>query len=371
MKSITTIVSLLLMGVMVLLATVLQAQAPEKMSYQAVIRDGFNMLVINETVGIQISILQGSVGGSAVFVETHMAMTNDNGLVSLEIGAGNFVLGEFGTIEWGEGPCFIKTETDPTGGTNYTITGTSQLLSVPYALHANSVKVKVSNTGDTLTIGSQHVIVPGISGANYKVKVDCDPDNPTAVVDVLNPATGKTWMDRNLGASQVAQAFDDPLSYGDLYQWGRLADGHQCRNSGTTTTLSSSDVPGHGDFILAPNIPYDWRSPKNDNLWRGVNGVNNPCPSGYRVPTESELNAERLSWSSNDRAGAFASPLKLPSAGLRNLIDGSIITVGAHGNYSSSTIIGMRERSSYFDSNSAFIVSGNRAHGSSVRCIKD
>lgn len=105
----------------------------------------------------------------------------------------------------------------------------------------------------------------------------------------------------------------DELAYGDLYQWGRAADGHQKRNSPTTSTLSSSDQPGHGSFILAPP-PLDWRSPQNDNLWQGVNGVNNPWPVGYRLPTEAEWEAEEQTWSSSDAAGAFASPLKLPVA---------------------------------------------------------
>jgi hypothetical protein len=124
---------------------------------------------------------------------------------------------------------------------------------------------------------------------------------------VTNPATGKTWMDRNLGASQVATSSTDANAYGDLYQWGRGSDGHQCRNSPNTSTLSSTDQPGHGSFIFSPS---DWRSPQNGNLWQGLSGINNPCPSGYRLPTEAELNSERLSWISNNAAGAFASPLK-------------------------------------------------------------
>lgn len=100
--------------------------------------------------------------------------------------------------------------------------------------------------------------------------------------DVYNSGTGKIWMDRNLGATHVATSSMDADSYGDLYQWGRDADGHQIRTSGTTDTLSSMDVPGHGDFILAPNSPVDWRNPQNDNLWQGVNGINNPCPAGYK-----------------------------------------------------------------------------------------
>ena len=194
---------------------------------------------------------------------------------------------------------------------------------------------------------------------------------PTAIVDVTNPATGKTWMDRNLGASQVATSSTDAASYGDLYQWGRRADGHQCRNSGTTSTLSNSDQPTHGNFILANYSPVDWRSPQNDNLWQGVNGVNNPCPSGYRLPTETEWNAERLSWSSNNAAGAFASPLKLPLAGYRDYSNGLRRSVGAGGYYWSSTVSSAYARYLFFSSSSASMATLNRASGLSVRCLKD
>jgi len=115
------------------------AQAPEKMSYQAVIRDVANELVTNQTVGMQISILQGgdlaNPGPTIVYSEMQTPTSNANGLVTLEIGTGSVVSGDFTTINWGAGTCFIKTETDPTGGSSFTIIGTSQLLSVPYALH--------------------------------------------------------------------------------------------------------------------------------------------------------------------------------------------------------------------------------------------
>lgn len=114
------------------------AQAPEKMSYQAIIRDVSNNLVSSQAVGIQISILQGNITGTPVYVETHTPTTNSNGMVSLEIGTGTVVSGNFSTIDWANDIYFLKTETDPLGGTTYTITGTSQLLSVPYALHAKS-----------------------------------------------------------------------------------------------------------------------------------------------------------------------------------------------------------------------------------------
>jgi len=123
-----------------LLATALAAsawaQSPQKMSYQAVIRNSSNALVTNQSVGMRISILQGSATGTTIYVENQTPTTNANGLVSIEIGG----YPGFDAINWASGMYFIKTETDPTGGTNYTITGTSQLLSVPYALYANTAK---------------------------------------------------------------------------------------------------------------------------------------------------------------------------------------------------------------------------------------
>jgi hypothetical protein len=108
------------------------------MSYQAVVRNANNALIMNQAIGMRIQILQGSVSGTTVYEETQTPTSNDNGLVTLEIGTGTIVSGMFGTIDWSTGPYFIKTETDPTGATNYTISGTSQLMSVPYALYAKT-----------------------------------------------------------------------------------------------------------------------------------------------------------------------------------------------------------------------------------------
>ena len=124
----------------ILLTNVVWAQAPEKMSYQAVIRGTDNILYTNQDVGMQIGILQGSASGDLLYLENHTPTTNKNGLISIEIGAGSLVSGSFADIDWSKGPYFILTMTDPTGGTNYSITGTSQLLSVPYALHAQTAE---------------------------------------------------------------------------------------------------------------------------------------------------------------------------------------------------------------------------------------
>jgi hypothetical protein len=123
------------------------------MSYQAVVRDGNNDLGTSSTVGMQISILQTSPTGTAVYEETHTPTSNANGLVSIEMGEGTVVSGDFSTIDWANGPYFIKTETDPTGGTNYSITATSQLLSVPYAFHAKTAETVMTGGVTTYSIG--------------------------------------------------------------------------------------------------------------------------------------------------------------------------------------------------------------------------
>jgi uncharacterized protein (TIGR02145 family) len=124
----------------ILLTASVFGQVPQKMSYQAVIRNSSDQLVTNHSVGMRISILQGSSNGTAVYVETQTPITNSNGLATLEIGGGTVVTGTFASINWSTGVYFIKTETDPAGGTSYTITGTSQLLSVPYALYSKKTE---------------------------------------------------------------------------------------------------------------------------------------------------------------------------------------------------------------------------------------
>lgn len=124
------------------------AQAPEKMSYQAVLRNASGQLLVNQNIGMKVSILQGSSAGAVVYAEQLSTTTNANGLASLEIGSGTVISGTFNTINWGSNSYYLKTETDPTGGANYTITGTSQLLSVPYALYAKSA----GGTGGNFTL---------------------------------------------------------------------------------------------------------------------------------------------------------------------------------------------------------------------------
>ncbi len=196
--------------------------------------------------------------------------------------------------------------------------------------------------------------------------------SPVTYGTVYNPTTGRVWLDRNLGATQVALSSTDAAAYGDLFQWGRPADGHQVRTSGTQSGQVATITPGTNTFII-PSI--DWSSIDSDGSLRSAylaktdgTGI---CPVGFRVPTDTELNTERLSWSSNDSAGAFSSPLKLTLAGNRYCGDGSLNNVGAYGVYWSSSVDGAYSRVLYFYSGDADLLGDYRANGLSARCIKD
>ena len=300
--------------------------------------------------------------------------------MSLQIGTGANQTGTFASINWANGPYFIKTETDPAGGTNYSITGTQELLSVPYALHAKTAENGITTAQANAITAMQVQINSLLQARAYPVGSIFCASGATQVVDVISPTSGKTWMDRNLGATQVATSSTDAAAYGDLYQWGRGSDGHQCRNSATITTLSSTDQPGNGNFIF-PGNAYDWRSPNNGNLWQGASGINNPCPTGYRLPTSTELYAEiningfsefyliinNINFTASD---AFASPLKLTVGGIREY--DAIYFTGSIGSYwCSEGDGGFRSSTLDISSNSVFNSRYARGYGASVRCIKN
>lgn len=199
-------------------------------------------------------------------------------------------------------------------------------------------------------------------------------------------------MDRNLGASQVASSPKDEKAYGDLYQWGRGADGHQLRTSGVTLVIPSSEVPGHSDFIIPITNSFQWLTSSMGRLWQGVDGINNPCPKGFRIPTREEWSLEKASWDitngkeGTDAIGAFNSPLKLTVAGQRLYEpkdrSARLNAVGAFGIYVSSTIepqiynvyhyvISFHIYTPGSSGEFAKIGQGNYAYGQSCRCIKE
>jgi trimeric autotransporter adhesin len=166
-----------------------QAQAPQKMSYQAVIRNANNALLENKSIGMRISVLQGTEKGTPVYVETQTVTTNSNGLVTLQIGGGTVERGAFSSISWGTNSYYIKTETDPTGGNNYTIEGTSQLMSVPYALYA-AASPSSNWTSSGKDIGNTNNGNVGIGTSNPNAKFEIKSSNhakPTNTDGLLIP----------------------------------------------------------------------------------------------------------------------------------------------------------------------------------------
>ena len=165
-------------------------QAPEGFKYQAVVRDAGNTILNNQAVGMQMTIQQGSIGGTTVYQETFAPTTNAYGLVNLEIGSGTVVSGDFTTIDWSAGPYFIETAVDVTGGTSYAVMGTSQLMSVPYALHANTAEnvtndlvddadadpanelQDISLTGSDLTLSSGSIIDLSVIDTDTDTQLD-------------------------------------------------------------------------------------------------------------------------------------------------------------------------------------------------------
>ena len=142
----------------------IDAQTPEKISYQAIVRANDNSLVTNSMVSIRLLIRQNSTTGTTVYQETHNKSTNANGLVSLEIGTGTASIGNFSQIPWSQGPYFIETQVDITGGSNYNIIGISQLLSVPYALHAKTAESVIG--GSTPAGPYKSTIIPLTASRN-------------------------------------------------------------------------------------------------------------------------------------------------------------------------------------------------------------
>ncbi len=175
-------------------------QAPEGFKYQAVVRDAGNVILNNQTVGIRMTIQQGSIGGAIVYQETFASTTNAFGLVNLEIGNGTVISGNFAAIDWANGPFYIETAVDVTGGTGYVVIGTSQLMSVPYALYAKSSgsplpgpqgpqgPIGPLGSGFTHYIGEQFG-----GGVIYHLWKDSLGIEHGLIVDVVNIASGVPW----------------------------------------------------------------------------------------------------------------------------------------------------------------------------------
>jgi hypothetical protein len=249
------------------------AQAPQKMTYQSVVRSASNALISNSPVGTQISILQGSSSGLAVYIERHTVTTNANGLATMEIGNGTPVSGSFSTIEWANGPYFLKTETDPAGGTVYSISATSQLLSVPYALYAET---SGNSGGGSLDQGYDF----GGAGLGRSITTDAgavqinNTGSNTTALEINSAVTGSTAVLANVsgvGVGLRAESTNASNSFAAIQG--------NTNSSGTTNSaiLGNNSGAGYGVSGQIPSTATGFAAVYGNNLRTnggvGVNGI--------------------------------------------------------------------------------------------------
>ena len=285
------------------------AQAPQKMTYQSVVRNSANVLLANQAVGVRISILEGSLSGDAVYSETHTVTTNANGLFTLEAGGGTPTEGVFADIVWGNGAHYIKSEIDPAGGTNYTLIATKELLSVPYALN-------------------------GITTAQADAITALQ-----AQITSLLP----TWQTKNLNVTTYRNGDVIP-EVQDGTEWTSLTTGAWCHYN---------------------------NDPANDAIygklynWYAVNDPRGLAPSGFHVPTDTELNAVT---DMKDSAGFAGLP------GGNRYSSGEFNFIGSYGIWWSSSEYDdyyAWNRKLNYDLGDAYSEAWGKRQGYSVRCVKD
>jgi hypothetical protein len=294
-----------------ILSTSLLAQTPQGMSYQAVVRDASGNLLTNQPVGMAISILQGSSLGSTKYAETHTITTNANGLISLEIGKGTVVQGSLSTIDWGIGPYFVKTETDPNGGSNYTISGTSELLSVPFALHAKAAETYTET--DPLFSSSLASGITAADTANWNSSgsggggPETDPIFSQSPASSITTADINNWNDTSstvgggpetdpIFSSSVAGA----ITASDTTYWGNKVDFSEL---GFKWEINSNgDAYTYKDVGIGYDFPYS-RLDLYDTL------SSSPTYTYNNIPFDFTLYVDAISGNTvgNLYAGTFAS----------------------------------------------------------------
>lgn len=342
--------------------------------------------------------------GLILFNTTHNSIEFSNGVHWVHLNDNTTTLVNTGTIPSGLGSVGIGTTT-PNGSAVLDLVSTNQGLLPPrmtasqrngIASPVQGLMVYCTNCGSNgeaqFYNGADWVnLVGGISTiASF---VCGDPvtfiyNGSSVTYGTVTGANSRCWLDRNLGANQVATSSTDFNAYGDLFQWGRGADGHQTIIWSSSTGASSgtpvnSEIAGQSsytnpgpNFLIGSSNWYNGIEPSPNLLWQGVNGVNNPCPMGYRLPTESEWDIERANWTgATNSTGAANSSLKLTATGYRGNGGIDFGVVGFDGYYWSSSIDGPDQpdaaRVLFFYGGGGGGDSPARANGASVRCLKE
>ena len=271
MKRIYTIIAA------VMLMAGLLAQPPQKMSYQFVVRNSSGNLIANQSVGVRVTVLQGSASGTVTYQEIFNPnpQTNANGLVSIEIGSGVPVTGTFSAINWAAGPYFLRTETDPAGGTTYSISGTSQLLSVPYALNSSLASGLAINTVASANIVNESIVAADIQDRLRNIVFPANALNYDKASTILTQAgSGILWASDYANAAYLI--IPKPLDWDET--------------NNVTLKLYFMVPTNLGGVVVFFIRPRSFNSGETFADATGINPVSNvtvPVNSQYKVYEES------------------------------------------------------------------------------------
>ncbi|MCX8522455.1 T9SS type A sorting domain-containing protein [Chryseobacterium formosus] len=282
------------------------------------------------------------------------------------------------------------TNTWETFGGDFVSDGTATYNDLQYDAFNNTLVLTYSQSG----VKVKKIQLPNTTPACSNADPGTNPGDTSCVTftykgqqvtyTTVRGADGKVWLQQNLGSSQVATSMADADSYGDLFQWGRWDDGHQNRNSATTTVPSTNNptgLAGITSFILG-NSPAWWSTNALSDLWNGANTSAitstvsvDPCKAigtGWKLPSQADWIAAVGAEGMSSAANAYTSKLKLPAAGYRSQSSGGFTYVGERGYYWSGDVANTGGKYLYNSTSLANPNSGGpRAQGQSVRCIKE
>ncbi len=350
--------------------TMALAQAPQSFSYQAVARNINGIAIANQKVSFRISLVRGTINGLSVYSETHSDTTDQYGIINLAIGGGTKVSGDFSTINWANGSYFVKVEMDAMGGNSYALMGTSQLLSVPYALYADNINLKKNNIPQNYYITDN-----GFLMALPKINVEYPYNALPTVTDASNNTYNivkigtQVWMAENLKTTKYNDNTIIPLVI-DKTVWATLITPAYCSYN---NTLNIDTINTYGRL-------YNWYTVNTNKL----------CPSGWHVPSDAEWTilstylgsmaggrmkeAGTTHWSSPNTDATNESNFSALPGGRRSEI-GSF-SVFVNGGYWWSATDGNPPTGAFyrhlsFDNSDMQRNYINKTSGFSIRCLKD
>ncbi|MCF8403914.1 MAG: hypothetical protein K9H58_08215 [Bacteroidales bacterium] len=372
MKKVTIVLTIL-----ILVSLNIFAQGPTGFSYQAVVRDNSGDLITNQNVSLRISIRDVTANGTILYRETHTASTNDFGLVNLTIGTGTPVSGNFDNINWGINAKFISVDLDPSGGSNFVVMGTSQLLNVPYSILA------LQSAGMVLMTSAERDALL----------------NPYLGMQIMNEDTrkinyydGYSWLEIT-GVKQAGFTCGNPLlDSRDGQYYNTVELGGNCwmaenlnygvmingsidqSDNGIVEKYCYSNTQNLCDDLYG--ALYQWLEMMQYTTSEGPQGI---CPEGWHLPTEVEWNNLVMAAGGPSNAGTNlvqggATGFDALMAGQSNLFTYPFIDIGQRAYFWTSTqaSTGYAKNLYLINNNPQVYTSQQDMYfGHSVRCVKD